>query len=488
MTPPLVSISDLRLFTPGDKTRKIVLTNLDWKIAQGGHCAVFGPNGSGKSMLLRLLHGRLWPASGTISWLGKTGLDPSPITGQAISSLVSPAMQEEFQRLAWQCSGRIFIERLYLNSTQTQPDLDDLAGLLKCADLLSRPVNELSQGELRILMLTGALIRKPKLLLLDESLEGLDQEHRKLFHMALKKYARFGTVVMTTHRPDEVPDWVKKYYRLESGSLTKQGIPKRNHPIHNILSPKSDPGAHESLIDVSNASVYIDRKKILKNIDWKMRPGEQWLISGDNGSGKSTFLRLLAGLENVAAGGSIRYSLEDGAHASLDQVRRRIILVSDLGQALYSYDLSVLDLLCSGFDNSIGIYRRFSMEEIARARNLLQKFFPAEFSDEFMSRPMRSLSSGQLRRLFLARGTIASPRILLLDEPLSGLDEQARDAYGKILEKMLHPGETGRPGMQVVFVSHNPGDAPGCINRWGRLENGRMIIANPSCPRSASFQ
>lgn len=101
---------------------------------------------------------------------------------------------------------------------------------------------------------------------------------------------------------------------------------------------------------------------------------------------------------------------------------------------------------------------------------------------------MRRLSSGQLRRLFLARAAIAEPRILLLDEPLSGLDEQARGAYGEMLAKMLDPDGNGVPATQAVFVSHNPADAPACINRWARMENGRLLIAPRHCARSASFQ
>lgn len=103
---PLVTVERVSLFLPGDPCQETVLHGIDWQIARGDHCAVLGPNGSGKSTLLRLLRGELWPAQGHIRWHTAAGADASPLAGRTMSALVSPALQVNYQRRAWDITGR----------------------------------------------------------------------------------------------------------------------------------------------------------------------------------------------------------------------------------------------------------------------------------------------------------------------------------------------------------------------------------------------
>ncbi|MBD5416710.1 MAG: ATP-binding cassette domain-containing protein [Desulfovibrio sp.] len=478
----LVSIEGVTCFLPGDPERKHpVLRDICWQVTAGGHCALFGPNGAGKSSLLRLAGGELWPAAGRILWRGAEAMETSPIAGRSLCALVSPAVQEVWQRRAPYMTGLEYImgaiagAEFGVAEEACEARACAAAESLGCAELLPRLLPELSQGQLRLVLLAAALAREPALLLLDECLDGLDLGHRRRFTEALEAYAERGTVIMASHRPETVPSWCRGRAWLEAGRLFHEE-PVRPAPAERpvVSRPAAAGAAAPPLIQLSGVSVYIDRHKVLHDIDWTLRRGEHWRLTGANGSGKSTLLRLLAGDEFAAAGGTLRRFLPSlGREAeTLEEVRRGVRLVSDLSQALYGYPLTGLELVCSGLDNSIGVYRGFSAEEQAEARRLVELFFPEGEGARVAAASIRRLSTGQLRRLFLARALMGGPDVLLLDEPCSGLDEAARERYLSSLERLAASGT----GPALVFVSHEAGDAPACCAREARLDAGRLAI------------
>ena len=133
-------------------------------------------------------------------------------------------------------------------------------------------------------------------------------------------------------------------------------------------------------VTLSHVTVYIEGTPVLHDLDWEIRPGENWAVIGGNGAGKSTLLRLLAGDEFAALGGSIRHRFpgrdQDAAASAeprrLEDLRRAVQLVSDLGQATYGYNVTGEELVVSGIDNTIGLYRESTGEERAKAAALLK--------------------------------------------------------------------------------------------------------------------
>lgn len=488
---PLVAIEHLDLFLPGNATHENVLHDICWTIRRGVHCALMGVNGAGKTTLLSLLHGLLWPSAGSIHWYGPDGPEDSPIVGRSLSALVSPVQQERYQRQAWHITGRELLltgfedtPLLYTATTEEQnAAVEDMARQLDALPLLTRHVPELSQGQLRILLLGRALLRRPALLLLDECVDGLDMAHRRRFFTALETMTHTTgdnmTVIMSSHRLDQIPAWCSRRRWIDAGRLLPEDAPPpfdagtaalpAARPRPALTAPPAAPALDAApLVAVRNATVFIDGEEVLHAVNWTLKRGEHWRIIGENGSGKSTFLRMLAGDEFVAAGGSItRYLPGNGGEtALLTDIRKGIRLVSDLSQARYGYSLSALELVCSGFDNSTGIYRDFSAEEIAEAMRVMEELDAAELAD--MS--IRQVSTGQLRRLFLARALVGRPDVLLLDEPCSGLDPAGRAHYLALLDRLA-----GR-GLHFVYVSHEENEGPSCLNRQARMQEGHLSI------------
>lgn len=226
------------------------------------------------------------------------------------------------------------------------------------------------------------------------------------------------------------------------------------------------------LMELSGVNVYVNRKHVLHDLSWRLLPGENWRIDGANGSGKSTFLRLLAGDEFAASGGVLTRSFPGRGGIGLEGLRRAVCLVSDLNQASYDYDVSGLELVLSGFDNSQGLFRAPTRPETDRAATLLRSFFGPEEAAWLAGASIRRMSTGQLRSLFLARAMACDPAVLLLDEPCNGLDARARDEYLALLDGLC------AAGLQIVFVSHYPEDAPRAVNRLARMERGRLFTAD----------
>ena len=474
----VATLRNLGFSWPGND--RPVLKNITWSVQEGARYLLQGPNGAGKSSLLGLLAGIYWPCAGEIFWQGKNGPDHSRIFGRSISSLVSPAMQENIQRQNLSSTfedallGAFDDSPFSFAAEETDPEklrlIKSTARELQCEHLLKMPLSSLSQGELRIMLCMRALLRKPRLCLLDEAFDGLDERRRRAFFSALVRLAPSCAIVLATHRADALPDAEKLH--LEQGRLLKERTARcpvsQPRPQAAGLQPaESGP----ILLELRNVNVFVDRAPVLRDIHWRTRVGEHWRISGENGSGKSTLLRLLAGEEQAHCAGRIERPLGKGHFhpLTLDEIRAAIRLVSDAGQALYGYDINGLELVLSGFEQSVGLYREYSNEEKRLAAEIMGKFFTGDEAAGIASTSIRKLSSGQLRRLHLARALLGAPKILLLDEAASGLDAGTRKIWFEELEKLS-------PNVQIIMVSHHEEDAPAFINREARMTNGRLEI------------
>ena len=201
----------------------------------------------------------------------------------------------------------------------------------------------------------------------------------------------------------------------------------------------------EAAFAVSGLSLKSGRRYLLQNITWRVPKGENWLVFGMNGCGKTTLLSILAGFKQPTAG---RLTLlgETYSHENMLALRKRIGWVSgSFFEQKYTKE-SALDIVLSGKFGTLGLERGIRDEDIKRARDLLCQCHLAEKIEQ----PFHLMSKGERQNVLIARALLAQPDILLLDEPCTGLDILAREQLLFNLKEMAQ-----QENLTIIYVTHH---------------------------------
>ncbi|WP_320009168.1 ATP-binding cassette domain-containing protein [Maridesulfovibrio sp.] len=485
MNAKLVSMKDLSLTLD----RGPVLEGIDWDIRKGEHWAVLGPNGAGKTTLMMILAGEVWPDDDTTREFSvENEVTCSPLEPLERYRMISPEHQDIFEKLAWDVTG----EEVVLAGKDNTPFLYRLADegeyepvrdfmeSLGMLDLAKRSMVKMSRGEGRKILIARALLAEPEILILDEFLEGVDQQSREQIVRAIDTAAANGTtIICSAHRKEELPSCINKTLYIRDGKIDRcqngqgQDIAcsspkefKRTLPEVNSIEPG------RTLFRLADASVVFLGKTVLHNIDWHMSGGENWAVMGHNGAGKSTLLRLLYGdAAAYAAEEEMERLPERGSN--LRSVRGRMGMVSASMQASFGEavgkPIPIFDVVISGFFASAGILAEISDEMREKTWEWL-RFFGIE---DLAERPMEQVSYGQLRKAFIARALISGPDVLLLDEPLAGVDEESRHEIFQLLELLA------KAGVAMVYVTHHREELIPSISHVLEIDDGRVSFRGP---------
>ena len=251
------------------------------------------------------------------------------------------------------------------------------------------------------------------------------------------------------------------------GVVEDKGTGVPGHPAAEISGadapPKSAPNAASNappVLELRNVSVFLGRRPVLRNLNWRVNQGEHWAVVGPNGSGKTTLLRLIWGEIPVALGGELRW-FGRGGPFNIPALRRRIGLVSDRVHQTIPPDLPAEDVVVSGFFGSIGLYEEPAPAMYQAVAEIMQRLDLEHLSGRLFG----DLSFGEARRLLLARALAHKPQLLLLDEALSGLDAPSRADFLRGLSQAAREGN-----VQIIQVSHHPADFIAEINNILTLE------------------
>ena len=474
----LISLNNVSVTLQGIRA----LRDITLAVSQGEHSALLGPNGAGKSTLLKVMRAECFPSpgSGRILWYPNGTAECAPLAGREMCALASVAHTELYLRQQWQITGEDLILSGLYDTPLLYAAVDEqarslavkLAADLDLTEILSATLDTLSQVHISMLLFARACIRKPRLLLLDEFIDGLEMRHRTLLLDKLEEIAKESTFILATHRPENLPSCMRRVIRMDEGRITAvddlESI-RRSEEVE--LVPAEAKGEDEEkhvVFSLKNVSVYVEGAPVLHAVNWQVHEGEHWALAGGSGSGKSTLMRLLAGEHYPACGGSIARVLpgERETLRTLSDIRRHIRLVSGNIQANYAYDLAGEAFVCSGRTGSIGMYYEPDEAERAEARACLELVDALPLAE----RGIRSVSTGQLRRLFLARALIASPKVLLLDDPFAGLDARSRARIRDVLHRLVESR-----GIQTIMTAPSledflPQAAYLALLKRGRLE------------------
>ncbi|WP_114191820.1 molybdate ABC transporter ATP-binding protein ModF [Edaphovirga cremea] len=454
-------------------TRTLNLSELT--INSGDSWAFVGSNGSGKSVLTRALAGELKQLQGT----RQSDFERvARISFEQLQKLVSDEWQRNNTDLLSpdeDDTGRTtaeIIQEEVKNSARCQ----QLAEQFGITSLLSRRFKYLSTGETRKTLLCQLLMAEPDLLILDEPFDGLDVNSRAQLADLLGSLSKQGyTLVMVLNRFDEIPDFVQHVGVLADCSLTTVGsrqdvlsealiaqlahsekldgmsLPETENPLQRNTLPPDSP-----CIILRNGVVKYNDRPILHGLSWQVNPGEHWQIVGPNGAGKSTLLSLVTG--DHAQGYSNDLTLfgrRRGSGETIWDIKRHIGYVSGSLHLDYRVSSSVRNVILSGFFDSIGIYQAVS----DRQQQLTNQWLALlGLNGTMADAPFHSLSWGQQRLALIARALVKHPTLLILDEPLQGLDPLNRQLVRRWIDVLIGEGDT-----QLLFVSHHAEDAPQCI-------------------------
>lgn len=223
-------------------------------------------------------------------------------------------------------------------------------------------------------------------------------------------------------------------------------------------------GADAAVLEFDQVTFGYRRVPVLQEVSLRVEAGQFVAVVGANGSGKTTLLRLALGLLTPSQGTVRLFG------APLDGFRdwRLVGYVPQRAATSTVLPVSVEEVVRTGMAGHRGWFRRVD----ARQRERLEHVLDLLGLDEVRRRPVQSLSGGQQQRALLARALVTAPRLLILDEPTTGVDAEARWVLRASLEHLVQD-----EGVAVVYVSHDPEAFAAMADRVVEVSGGRLVAA-----------
>lgn len=510
---PFISLENITIRLYG----KLLFPETTWEIRSDQHWVVIGANGSGKSTLVKALCGNVPIVGGRIRY----HFFEDQVPGEGIARRGLP--QDHIERVSFDAQERVLereggfyqarwnslaqdsaesvseclseeqvfrINPFEVRENRGDPALfekrrEEVIDLLEIRTLLDRRLIQLSNGEMRKTIIARALLRRPSLLILDNPFEGLDIGFRSRLRQILRNLMEGPMrLIIVTSRLEDIPEGVTHALLVKGHRAAAMG------PAREILEDSSarylleerlaatgtrkvardslqpaDRVEFPVLVEMHEVSVRYEGVMILEDIDWMVRKGENWVLLGPNGSGKSTLLSLILGDNPQAYANRIfLFGKRRGSGESIWDIKQRIGYVSPELQAYYPKGISCYDVVCSGFFDSLGLYRLCSSDQRRRADQWMEQLGIGAYRKELLS----GISEGEQRMILLARALVKRPLLLILDEPCQGLDDSNRRRILGIIEDAATHLDT-----TVIYVTHNRKEIPGIITHEFHLEKGR---------------
>ena len=433
--------------------------------------AVVGRNGSGKTQYIEKLRRQI--ASDKIRYIAFTDSYGVNVDGQYYLQLrwnqhdidhETPTVGELLER-AYQLTGDDTQERRALQS--------QLYELFHISPLLDKYIITLSSGELRKFQLTKTLFANPSLLIMDNPFIGLDAETRDQLKALLLMLAeqRHIDIMLVLSKTDDIPSFVTEVIELIDGEaqtpcsvdeyyLRQQPVPQhvlseeKRHAILSLPIHDNDYDCQQ-VVDMHHVTIRYGQRTILNDLDWTVRNTERWALSGQNGSGKSTLLSLICADNPQSYACDITlFDRPRGSGETIWDIKRHIGYVSPEMHRSYKHNLPAIRIVASGLMDSIGLYAVPKADDYDKCRWWLDIFGIGHMAD----RPFLQLSSGEQRLVLVARAFVKDPQLLILDEPLHGLDLWNRRLVKDVIETFCQ-----RADKTLIMVTHYQEELPVCI-------------------------
>jgi molybdate transport system ATP-binding protein len=337
---------------------------------------------------------------------------------------------------------------------------EELIRLFRLDHVLDRGYRQLSSGESRKLLLLSAISRGARYLLVENPYDGLDRKACRDFDRTMTELLQegFGIMLGLTCRAD-IPAWCTHLAVIEGGVMVQQG--ERCDVEQAIAAAEAagswvqllgagagddTAGEPETLVKLICGHAGYGGKTIFSGIDLIVQTGQHTLVTGPNGAGKSTLLALITGDHPDCYTNELYlFGIRRGSGESIWQLKKEMGIVSPALHREHYLPGNVLQVIVSGFFDSIGLYSKPTALQRRQARSWLAEI---GLSDREKI-PFRRLGYGEQRLILIARALIKLPKLLVLDEPTQGLDDRYRATLLEFLETIA-----ARQISTILYVSH----------------------------------
>ena len=460
---------------------------VDFILEEGEHIAIVGRNGAGKSMFVDMLTGRHPAFPGMVKYAFDEPYnnlkhitfrdtyggdnDRTYFLQQRWNQMEideeTPTVGQKLEE-AYQLAGDDTAERRALQK--------HIYEIFHLEPLLDKYIILLSSGELRKYKLASSLFTNPKVLIMENPFIGLDRETRAQLKELMTMLAREQglQIILVLAKTDEIPEFITHIVevkemkvlpkRKEESGKRKENTNTPDNLQQSNLSPLSTflfPQKNE-IIRFNHVTIRYGERTILKDLDWTVMKGEHWSLSGQNGSGKSTLLSLVCAdnPQSYACNISL-FGHKRGSGESIWDIKRHIGYVSPEMHRSYRQNIPTIEIVASGLKDTIGLYTRPTESERVQCRKWLNRFGIGHLEE----RKFMEMSSGEQRLILLARAFVKEPDLLILDEPLHGLDDENRRMVKALVDNYCQ-----NPDVTLIYVTHYQEELPQCIDHSLFLE------------------
>lgn len=447
-----INIIDVDVLQTGVK----LFANFSWSVGAGEHWVISGANGSGKTTLLEIIAGVKHVQQGVVQYSfveGSTWDERYAERRKKIHYIPAHAMQS----LINPDPTRYYQQRYYDLGDEQSPLVRDLLGdgvsrlrdlnipeSLSIEHLIDVEVTRLSNGQLKkVLLLKILLAEIPQFLLLDYPFEGLDHESRRDLCDFLDFMAASHSIqIIIVDNDHHLPAVMNRRLTLDAFTIVKAEIlsvqaPEVPRKMTSTLSMPLET-QRNAVVKIQNLRIKYGEKTILRDFNWTINQGDRWALVGRNGAGKTTLFSMIFADHPMAYSQEIYlFGKRRGSGESIWDIKRRI---GYLGPELISY-LAPGSILLSGGEYLRSINRKINEKKLGE---LIQHFH----AENFVDKPVRVLSSGQLQLILIMNCFLTEKELLLLDEPFQFLDTRQRMLLKSYLEEHLHEETT------LILITH----------------------------------
>lgn len=503
----ILSIKDLTFSYPNKEN--FALKNVNLSINSGDFVVVCGQSGSGKTTLLRMLKKEIAPhgeKQGAVYYKGEDveKLDDK-ISAQKIGFVFQKPDQQIVTDKVWH-ELAFGLESLGYDSDYIRLRVGEMANYFGITSLFRKKTTELSGGQKQLMNLASVMAMSPDVIILDEPTSQLDPITANDFITTLKKINdELGlTVIIIEHRLQEVFPIADKVAVMEDGKVICYDTPRNvceklsNHPmsqgfpsavriwqksgskgecpltvkegrnfINLNFSERKLPLRNtipntEDIITLKDVFFRYEKggNDILSGTNLSIKKGEHFCILGGNGSGKTTTLKILAGLLKPYRGKVIIDNNKMTKKTTADFNRLGVAMLPQNPESVFLKSRVIDDYteLCKikGIEKSDYEYKINSVAEKLGIKDLLENH-PYD------------LSGGEIQKCALGKVLISEPKILLLDEPTKGVDAYSKLSLSKILQEIKSDGVT------IITVTHDVEFASIVADRCGLFFDGEVL-------------